>query len=219
MEQLLIGLPDQILRDIQKGDEGCLKFIWSNTPAPRLREGETSSVYCAVSYGQFPIQLITENEEKGGVKDAGWYDIALVHPKLQQDGFGEQWNFRLLLEEGALPAQDLIETLLGQRVHGSRVFDVSKIRYPVEEVRAVIEVLYQGLSVDGSVQEVEDVSQRMLEDAAIIPMVAFHKMIKEISARQAAGGAGLVRGIPSGMGVPGFGGNGGPGRRNGGGMN
>ncbi len=183
LEQLIMNLPDEIIRAIVRGDEDYMKFVRSHTMAPAIEEGESPPSYVYVRYGMVPAHVIADNEKTadgkpGPAKEPEWYDAVLSHSKLRENGFGELWNVRLLLNNGVLPDRAEMEILLKHGTYSSRTFDVSRVHYNENEMRTILDLAYDILPNASQIAELPDISEARLEELTMQPVIKLHEQVK-----------------------------------------
>lgn len=193
IDQLLRKLPDKLQDSIKNGNPNWIRFIRAETPAPQKEEGRPNPKYLFVRYGILPVDIIENNQEKGNIESAEWYSAAFADYKLQRTGFGPKLTIKLLLEGDVLPQREDIDFLLKHRTHGSQTMEIDRECYDVEMASEVIDFVYAEFHTSQEIVEVEDISGKVLEQHAIIPIMAIHKSLTE-SAFQ----AGLERGMGKG---------------------
>lgn len=184
LEKAVIALPDVVRRHIRTGDENCIEFIRGHTMARSLEDGETPREYLFVRYGLVPINVIDNNREAGNIKDASWYETALLNDELREMGLGEKFNVRILLQDYTLPAREEMEMLLRHGVHGSRTLEVSRTSYPLDRMNEVMDFLYHNFSTPEKIDRLNDISTKVLEELAFQPVMALHKKVKEAISSQ-----------------------------------
>jgi hypothetical protein len=185
LEKAIMALPDKVVRDIKSGDEECIRFLRGHTQAPNV---ENPGQYLHIKYGILTVDMVKANQERGTIQEPAWYNIALEHDELQENGLGKLWTVQLLLSEGNLPEKSDIDIMLKHRVHGSKTLEISRVQYDIKQVQGVIDAVYSGLNTPKQIAQLEDVSEKFLEQLAAQPIAELHKMIMINTAAQKARG-------------------------------
>lgn len=173
LDDLIKALPDSVITDIAQQDEDCIKFIRKNTSAMSLKP-EEKTFYIVARFGIVPNKDIEDNKEN--ISSPLWYDVALSHNSLREQGLGEQFKLQLSYEQN-LPSRADIEVLLRHGTHGSKTLEINRVEYDLEEVSSVIEFLYNNYNINEEITKLRDDSDSMLEKTATEPIIELHNLI------------------------------------------
>jgi len=177
--ELLNNLPDQVIQHLRIGNEQCIEFVRQNISALQLEEGKEQDKYLHARYGILPVTIIEKNAEAGAIKSSDWYTTALMNDDLKTKGVGQRFTLKILLQNGAMYSKTDIDFLVKHRTHGSRTLEVSRQNYDPAEVNDIIGRLYAGLSSIPEMEKVHDITDKILDEEACLPLVALHKMVEE----------------------------------------
>ena len=177
IDRLLRNLPSKMLDDIRTGNGKLTDFIRKNIPVPAKKDGEPRDGYLTITYGLLPVSLIEDNVEKANT--AKWYQAAFADDEIQEAGFGKVLTIKLLLREASLPEKRDIDFLLRHSTHGSRTIEISRQQYDPELAAELMDFVYGEFSDHKVLSQVEDASEQALNEAALLPIVALHKILQQ----------------------------------------
>ncbi len=169
---LIVGLisrfPAQVQVDFRTKNEGLMQFLRDHTAAPRLGEDQERATYLSVDYGVLPRQIIDDNV--GSFQDLAGYEKSLIHPQIRGVGLGRKWKADLLYNKEGLPNRSELEVLLKHGVHESRTFSMSVTSYNLDDVKKVLDAVYEGVPRD-KIDSVTDVSDQKVAALAERPLL------------------------------------------------
>ena len=194
LERMIASLAQQsqqVISHIIKGEGAEAEYLLSNILAPDIKEDglKQRNQYVIVRYGTIPLDIISDNERLGKIKDARWYDAALSSMDLMAAGFGEKFSIGILLkEDGTLINKKLVFNALEIEARESKVFQLyllsraypSYVEYPAEILKEEIEKIYISFNTAESLKELKDVSDFNKESLASLAVGA---LIREMNAQ------------------------------------
>ncbi len=89
------------------------------------------------------------------------YVNALDKEDLQKRGIGARWSIRLNLDDEKLPRKSDIHKLIKHRVYGSEIFLVSSKDYDKQEVKRIVDIVYDVLT-PGDIKGMDDYYKQIL---------------------------------------------------------
>ncbi len=191
LERAIIGLPAEERGRLRSGYPELMTFLRGNTSARSLDVGEVPSQYLTLTKGLIPTEMLEENERRGNVTTAAWYQKALQDDDLKRARMGEQWEMRMKYTgEGLLPRSEM-DLLLKHGVFGSETVYIS-LRLRNEIYRDIVDTLYAGFPTPNKIALLEDVSLRVLENAATESIQALLAYVQRNSLMQAISSGDIV---------------------------
>lgn len=181
----------QIISHIISGEGAEASYLQANIFAQDIKEDklEQRNQYLIARYGTVPLDVISDNESLGRIKNAAWYDAALSSIDLMAAGFGEKFSVRILLnQDGNLTDNRLVHNALEIEARDSKVFQLyllsnaypSYIEYPIEILKEEIENIYSTFDNADKLNELKDISEFNKESLASI---AVSSLIREMNAQ------------------------------------
>ncbi|HII16150.1 MAG TPA: hypothetical protein HA362_07635 [Nanoarchaeota archaeon] len=167
LEDMLIRLPDKVKSDILSEDEEIVDSIKGSTHVLGSIKGQAPCQFMVFHYGLIPVDVIRNYKERGAITQPEWYDAALMHIPLQMAGFGLKLRVHLQITNETLPDRETLAFLMSHDVHGSRTFEVNRLRYNAQELSGLLDIVYAGLKTPAQMKQVHDVSMEVLEAAAL----------------------------------------------------
>jgi len=181
LERAIIDLPIQLRKDLGRGEEECMKFVRSHTPAPALSDEEPSLQYMYIKYGLIPNEIIIK--KRRDINNSHWYESALSQEILRENGLGERWIMRILLDEGSLPERSEIDTLLNHGTSRSQTLYISQDYYSTREVEEVMDFVYEYLPLPEQITLLPDITDNIREELALKPVIALHELVEKMEAQ------------------------------------
>lgn len=172
LEQMVFKLPDDVFQHIRTGNEGCLKFIRSNTSA--LPDGVGARSYVQIQSGLLPPEVIPQIEKDG----RKGYESAFHHSQIQKMGLGMKWSGKVLLYDGVLLGYNEMDVLLKHVVRSSETLSITGMASP-KDVTVLVQGLYEVEKQDPLFSRMVDLSSEMREMCALEPIVALQEMIQQ----------------------------------------
>lgn len=176
LEEMIMTLPNEVRGHLKSGYKNCMEFVRNHTLAPAVQVGDQ---YIFVRFGMLTEELHRANKEAGQIIGAAWYDAALSDKELRDHGLGERWNMKILLADGKLPDRNEMNILLKHGVHGSATLEISRVKYPHDQVREVIDFVYDNFSTTEYIAQLPDISDVILDEHALRPVLALIEYSKE----------------------------------------
>lgn len=168
LEGYLGKLPYNLVKGISLGERDYIDFIRINTVARSISGYDIPNKYLFIRYGLIARDYIEQN--KGNIKSPEWY-LSTILDDDSIVGMGERLQISLLLNENTLPRKDEIKVLLKHGVHSSKILELSVVNYNSKEVGNVVDAVYSGLLQRKNIDLLMDISDRVLEDLALRPIV------------------------------------------------
>lgn len=194
LELLIMKLPNEIMLGIANGGEGLIGFL-KERAASGLEKDGSSDQRLRVKYGTVPVMVLEGNTKARTITTSEWYHAALLNRNLLADGFGEQLALEFRLQSGALPDRSDIGVLLKHRTYGSGNFSVSPQNYSLEDVRNVVDFVYESFAKPEEIARIRDVSESMLKGRAARIVADLHGAIIATVAEEEAKRTGKGIGI------------------------
>lgn len=185
LEKAIMELPERFINDLATLGNGIEDFIRSSTPAKRLKEGEKPKEFVSAKYGIIPVKIVNDNQERGYITGASWFDKAFSNDKLTEAGMGERFSIKIALEEGNLPySKDRVIDVLNSGIvigdSGTPEILIGRTPSFADEGKEVVELIYKNFSTQEQIESLTDQSEGSLKEACVNPIVMLIKMNKHL---------------------------------------
>lgn len=166
LEGAFAKLTPNIRRKLRYKDKKVIDFVREKTPARNIHLSRRN-YYLSISYGVLPRHLIENNRDSGEIKSSKWYDVALSDEKIGEMGFGGDYCIRLTLEDFCLPDKDVIDFLIDNYSVLTAPLYISSLNYSEETVSFILDHCYDLFQNLDCLRKIEDISEEVLDQAAI----------------------------------------------------
>ena len=173
IEEIFARFSEQTISGMAEESELVMRELEGHMYVPQEENGK----YLFLTYGIIPVQVVEHAQDNGEVFDESWYISNFADKNLLYHSLGERFRLTLLLKDNVLPPKSEMDILVKNKSSVSDILNVSIMHYSPTEVGNIINAIYSGIDSPEKVEELEDLSQVMVEKQAITTLVSLYNTL------------------------------------------